>query len=207
MTNPLLSDDPEVWNGLVTAVNPASILVVIARRMGERLQLSTTAEDILQEALLRAWRSRRDFEWAGIASFRRWLIRIAERCVEDQRDLAQAKKRDAARTTAMSSDGPSSHGGGLEPWTSTTPSRLADAREVARSMEASLEMVPDDLREVVRLRLFEDLQIDEIAARLGLGESGVRHRFRRGAEAYRRSLHARLGRASAFPDGGQSAAE
>ena len=52
-------------------------------------------------------------------------------------------------------------------------------------MEKALRSLPDDVRDVVRLRLFDDLPIGEIATSLGIGESAVRHRFRAGAEMYR----------------------
>jgi RNA polymerase sigma-70 factor (ECF subfamily) len=197
MTNPLSSDDPEVWNSLVSAIHPDSILVVIGYRMGPELRRHVCPEDVFQETLLKAWRGRNEFTWQGITSFRRWLLRIAEHCVEDQRDRSQAQKRAQSRTMTLARSGPgsgtsSSDGSALEPWTSTTPSRMADARERAEAMERSLEALPEDVREVVRLRLFEDLQIDEIAGRLGLGESAVRHRFRKGAELYRDRLRALL---------------
>lgn len=201
MTNPLASDDPEVWNSLIAAVHPDALLVVIAHRMGPELRRVLSSEDVLQEALLRAWRGRQEFTWQGSASFRKWLLRIAENCVEDQRDRSQAQKREQSRTMALGGprrgrDWSEPGTGDLEPWTSTTPSRMAEALERARAMEKSLEDLPDDVREVVRLRLFEDLQIAEIAEKLGLGESAVRHRFRKGAEMYWEGLKILLGRSS-----------
>ena len=61
------------------------------------------------------------------------------------------------------------------------------------AMSKSLEDLPEEVREVVRLRLFEDQEIAEIAEKLSLGESAVRHRFRKGAELYRERLRALLG--------------
>lgn len=180
-------DDPLVWSSLVDAVQPASILVAIAGRMGE-LRQRLSPEDIWQEALLRAWQARPTFVWQGPTSFRRWLVCIAENCIEGQRKRERAQKRDAVRTMSLCTAGTGVGSPGFEPWASTTPSRLATAGERARAMQQALESLPEEAREVVRLRLFEDLQILEIAARLGLGESAVRHRFRKGVELF----HARL---------------
>jgi RNA polymerase sigma-70 factor (ECF subfamily) len=201
MTNPLLSDDPEVWNSLITGIHPDALLVVISHRMGVELRKHVAAEDILQEALFKAWRARSTFTWQGAPSFRRWIIRIAENCVEDQREWTLAKRRSTERTTALataaSGDGGSSLGAvDLEPWTSTTPSRMAEARERASALQRSLDALPDEVRDVVRLRLFEDLQIDEIAEKLNLGSSAVRYRFRKGAEQYRELLRTTLGSSS-----------
>jgi DNA-directed RNA polymerase specialized sigma24 family protein len=60
-------------------------------------------------------------------------------------------------------------------------------------MRAALAGLPDDVREVVHLRLFEQLAVEAIAQRLGLGVSAVRHRFRKGAELYQQRLTAELG--------------
>ena len=60
-------------------------------------------------------------------------------------------------------------------------------------MRGALANLPDDVRDVVRLRLFEQLPVDEIAQRLNLGPAAVRHRFRKGAELYQQRLVAELG--------------
>jgi DNA-directed RNA polymerase specialized sigma24 family protein len=67
-------------------------------------------------------------------------------------------------------------------------------------MAASLRELPRELGDVVRLRLFEDRTMAEIAQALGIGVEGVRHRFRRGAELYRAELRRRLG-VDSFPPG------
>jgi RNA polymerase sigma-70 factor (ECF subfamily) len=203
--NPLASGDPAAWNALIQAVHPDAILVLIGYRMGTDVRCRTEPEDILQETLLRAWRGRHDFAWQGVASFRRWLIRIAERCIEDERDRAHAKKRDVAATRSLGLAAPGAatlaDAPAVDPWTSTTPSRIAEMRERARAMETALQALTPDVREVVRMRLFEDLAIDEIAERLGLGESAVRHRFRKGAEEYRNRLRSALASSTAVSGG------
>lgn len=189
MEEPLSLDDPDTWSSVIQAANPAALLVAIRSRMGTALAELATPDDIWQETLLCAWRQRGSFRWQGTPAFRRWLLSIAEHCVEDCRDHFKAGKRDAARTRRWTGGG-SDDGALPEPWASTTPSRVAAARELAAAMQGALESLPDQLREVVRLRLFDELTIEEIAARLQLGESAVRHRFRRGAETYRDRLRA-----------------
>lgn len=185
--------DPEAWSGLVCAANPAALLVSISIRMGLELRHRITAEDILQETLLKAWAARATFAWEDTPSFRRWLLRIADNCIADHRDRERADKRDHRRVAALrigvkdasSEDGGS---GAFEPWGSTTPSRLASEQERAQRMRAALESLPDDVREVVRLRLFDERTLEEIAEDLGLGTSAVRHRLRKGAELYSRLI-------------------
>ncbi len=196
MDRRLAAGDPEVWSHAVEAANPASMLVAIRCRMGADLHQRVSPEDLWQETLLKAWQARENFVWEGTPSFRRWLLAIAEHAIADHRDHARAKKRDVARTTRFADahqDSTSREPGlALEPWGSATPSRLAVAREQAQAMAKALDSLPDEVREVVRMRLFDELPIAEIAERLALGESAVRHRFRRGAEEYRKRLHALL---------------
>ena len=185
--NPLLSADPLTWDWLIASLPPASMLVAIAARMGSRLRARHAPEDVWQETLLLAWRDRARCEWRGLAEFRRWLLAIAQHRISNLGDHEGAAKRggqaihvpfhgDTAQGT------PSSCYAG--PVASTTPSRVASDRETAHRMERALAALSDDLRDVVRLRLFESLPIETVAQQLGLGESAVRHRFRRGVEEF-----------------------
>lgn len=197
-------DDADTWTSLITAANPASMLVAISGRIDVALRQYVSPEDVWQETLLRAWKSRHNLAWEGTSAFRRWLLAIAGHCITDQIDRLRAQKRGGGKARpARSRRSDANHADeAFEPWGSTTPSRLAIAREHFGLMSQALESLPDDLQQVVRLRLFDDLQIAEIAVRLGLGESAVRHRFRRGAELYRlrlRTLGFRDDRTTADP--------
>jgi RNA polymerase sigma-70 factor (ECF subfamily) len=135
-----------------------------------------------------AWRDRDSLEWRGLAAFRRWLLEIARNRIHDLADHTGAKKRGDARPFSDlddDSDGGDHYAGPVQ---TTSPGRAAADREVAELLEAALAAVPEENRDVVRLRLFEDLTMEDVAARTGLGVEGVRYRFRHGLEAYRRAL-------------------
>ena len=187
--NPLRDDRPEAWDRLIEAMHPASLLLVIERQLGPRLRGHVAAEDVLQEALLCAWRDRARVPWQGVAAFRRWLLILVQRRLHDLVDIVQAKKRGGdVHTVSWSSlgdpYGSSSAAVFAGPVDSTTPGRVARLREQAAAMRQALDVLPPDLRDVLVLRLFEDEEILAIGARLGLGESAVRHRFRKAAGLY-----------------------
>jgi len=194
--NPLLSSSPQAWERLIESVKPASLLLVIEGRMGAGLKSALTAEDILQEALLHAWRDRERFEWRGVASFRAWLLGIIAHRILDAADRGSAGKRAGSPVVAFSAlDGmgaTTSAGESGLPAGSTTPSRLASYREEAEVMRLALAGLPEEFREIVGLRLFEQCPLEEIAARLDLGVESVRHRFRKGSELYVRRLRVAL---------------
>jgi len=204
-SNPLREGDPREWDRLIESVGPASLIVAIAEKMGPLLRARLEPCDVWQEVLLLAWRDRAPFEWRGPASFRSWLLTIADHRIRDLLQYETAEKRGAAAPTvrldpAPRSDRASSSSDSVfaGPIATTTPSRAASLREEANAMRDALAGLDDELRDVVRLRLFEERPIEEIARELGLGESAVRHRFRRGLEEYGRRLRARIASKSAI---------
>ena len=195
--DPFHSDRPDAhlgnWDDLIDAVSPASLLVVIRGWMSDGLRARLAPEDILQETLLQAWRDRTQLTWQGLSAFRRWLLGIARHRILDAETTAKRLKRGAGQREVLLSellrrDDGSSSATFAGPVATSSPGRIAQEREKAERMAAALATLPADLQNVLRLRLFEELKIEEIAARLGVGESGVRHRFRRAAALYQERL-------------------
>jgi RNA polymerase sigma factor (sigma-70 family) len=186
-------NSPSVWTGLIESVGPGSLLLIIEYRLSAALRRQVTPEDILQDALLHAWRDRAQCQWRGLRSFRSWLLTLIDHCIRDAADYENAQKRGGGSpavpfSVLRASDGTDSAATFDAAVASTTPSRLAIYREQAAAMRDALTAVPELYREVVRLRLLEQLRMHEIAGRLGLGIEAVRHRFRVGSEAYKSRL-------------------
>lgn len=179
---------PEGWRRVVDAANPATLLLIVESRLGV-VSKECGAEDIVQETLLRAWQSRGTLRWMGYRAFRAWLLTIADRCIADARERHFSQKRGSGRSVSLSG-GFSADATGMDPAGSTTPSRVARFREEAQLIRAAISDLPDDVREIVRLRLLEQLTMQEVAARLGLPLSTVQHRIRRGAALYQTRLRA-----------------
>src|SRR5262249_6782117 len=88
-----LPDAPEDWDRLIQGAGPASLLVFIESRMSETMRVRHAPEDILQEALLHAWRDRERCAWRGPKSFRAWLLAIIENRIRDAGAYESAQKR------------------------------------------------------------------------------------------------------------------
>lgn len=179
-----LAGDRDAWERLITAVGPAWLLVAIRGRMGTALQRHHSPDDVLQEALLHAWRDRDRCTWQGVRAFRSWLLQIVDNRIRDLAEHAGRQKRGGDATISSLPDEL------LLPPRTTTPGRLSAWREQAETMFRALAELPDELREVVRLRLFEELEMADVAARIGIGLSAAKHRLRKGAEIFRRQLRA-----------------
>ena len=185
-------DDPRTWDRLIDLVGPASLLVVAETRMGPRLLESFRPEDVLQDVLMQAWSARAKLEWRGLRPFRNWLLTVLDNRIRDMRGYQAAEKRGGAVRTIRISELVRTPGGAFPtvrgPETSVTPSRLAIHHEQACAMRDALLTLPEDLRDVLRLRLFEGRSAEEAAEELGLGLAAVRYRLRRGSELYRMRL-------------------
>jgi len=186
--------DPAQWDALIEAIGTPAILVVISSQLGDRLKRWITAEDVLQETLAMAWRDREQHEWKGYRPYRGWLLGIARNVIRNAADWYNAKKRGGEEQVDPFSLLSNTEGGlsSILPAGSTTPSRIAAFLEEAEIMQSVLEELPKDLREVVHLRLFEDLTMREVAERLGIGLTTAKERFFRGSSIYRTKLEPRL---------------
>jgi len=189
-SNPLLEDAPEVWDQLVDALAPATILASIRHRMSATLLAQLSPEDVWQETLLRVWRDRDKCDWRGLPAFKRWVLTVAENLIRNEVESMNSIKRGGGRA-------PASITGSEEltlppPVSSTTPSRVASYAEEAEALHCALMELPLEYRDVVRLRHFEEYTVEQVAAQLNLGVSAVKHRSRKGASLYEQRVQAAL---------------
>lgn len=167
-----------------------SIFEILMRRYNQRLfRLARAiladdaeAEDVMQEAYVRAFRELAGFR--GEASFATWLTRIA--CHEA---LARARKRQRLVRLVPATGGP-----GDPPAEALGPEREMENRELQAILQEAVEALPDPLRAVFCLREIEGLSTEETAAALELTAENVRVRLHRAKRGLRQTLDERIGR-------------
>lgn len=143
------------------------------------------AEDALQEAYLRAWRSMRTFRAESRLST--WLVRIVinEALARLRRRSAQVipldMHGDAAEAAVCAEDA-------MPDDPDTRPECQAMRADVRRLIEARIDRLPETFRTVFMLRAVEDLSVDEVAVALGIPEATVRTRFFRARSLLREGL-------------------
>jgi RNA polymerase sigma-70 factor (subfamily 1) len=138
-----------------------AILIYYKLEAGDRH--TTDVDDILQETLLRAFRSIDTFQYRTPGSFSRWLFKIAEHVLVDKLRFDGRERRDGELLRFRSDSNPA----GPEPADSHTPSRILAEQEGYASILARLDSLPDQYREIILLAKLEELSTAEIAERLG----------------------------------------
>jgi len=128
------------------------------------LRNTADAEDVAQEALLRAY-SKFD-RLRDRNRFRAWLVRIAFRLALDR--LRSGKRREL-RDTLWSQPVPQPLG--------ATAEDLAVSNEFQAHLEDALAELPEKLRLVLLLAAMEGHTIDEIASMLGISTGTVKSRI------------------------------
>jgi RNA polymerase sigma-70 factor, ECF subfamily len=183
-----LSDEEVVERVLA---GDTSLFEILMRRYNQRLFRvargiladDAEAEDVMQEAYMRAFRELATFR--GESLFSTWLTRIA--CYEA---LARVRKR--GRLVRLVPDA------GCEPSDPPSPAsgpeRELENRELQAVLREAVEVLPDPLRAVFCLREIEGLSTEETADALGLSVENVRVRLHRAKHSLRQALDKRIGR-------------
>jgi len=134
----------------------------------------TEAEDVAQEAILRAYRKLASFR--GDAKFSTWLIAITL-------NEARSKLRQEKRASLDSLDNHDAEEGDYTPAVLTDwreiPSEALEREEIRALMRQAVADLPDAFREVVILRDMEELSVNETAEALGISISLVKVRLHR----------------------------
>jgi len=139
----------------------------------------SSIEDLVQEVFISAFRNIRALKHSD--KLGPWLLGIAHnKRVDFYRSQARSRKaKDAARSQAAT----------IPPHSpADTPDARAEASHVRALTLSALGGMKHTYRVVLYLRLFEELSYVEIADRLGIPDSTVRVRARRGLERLRRTL-------------------
>jgi RNA polymerase sigma-70 factor (ECF subfamily) len=163
------------------------------------------AEDVVQEAYLRAFRGLAGFR--GDASLSTWLTRIALNealgRLRRRRDtvaleaIEAAQEGEGARILMF----PTAQAGG-------DPEGAAARREIRRLLEEAIDELPEAFRPVLVARDVDGMSVEETAQVLGVRPETVRTRLHRARRLLRAALDQRLGDAlrEAFPfDGARCA--
>ena len=153
----------------------------IQRLIGRMVRDVDLVEDIAQETFIRAYKALPQFR--GDAQFYTWLYRIA---VNTAKKALLNLKRDVLVSDHgfQSDDGDEETSRSENELTNAeTPETLYAAREIADTVNAAMESLPEELRQAITLREIEGLSYEEIAQLMNCPIGTVRSRIFRAREA------------------------
>lgn len=150
----------------------------ILRLLSRMLRDQSEIEDVMQEAFIKAYRALPQFR--GDSAFYTWLYRIAINTARNW--MASQSRRPSSPSLHQSEDG--------ETFDeidnlidNNTPESLLASREIAESVNETIQALPAELRTAIVLREIEGLSYEEIAQAMGCPIGTVRSRIFRAREA------------------------
>lgn len=170
----------------------ARILRVVRVKRGPFLGQRLEDQDLAQEVMIRVWRSLEGYDPKETASFLLWVTRIAENALRDLARRQLAAKRnpgslfslDAERDRGVPDEA-------LHPISTTTPSRVIGRIEESDLVDSAVGSLDEDSQELIILRFYYGLPLDEIARPRKLSSEATRSRVRRALARLREELEHR----------------
>lgn len=139
------------------------------------------AEDVVQEAFLRAHQRLHQFE--SRANFGTWLHKVAANCALDFMRIRKRHDTGREQIDAVGADG-------VRPLASEDPApdRLLYGAEVQARLAAVIAELSPKERAAFVLRHFQEMSIEEISQRMGVREDAAKNSIFRAVKKLRRAL-------------------
>jgi len=157
-------------------------MLATARRM---MPNEDDARDVVQEALLSAFRSIQAFE--GAARLSTWLHRIVVNAALMKLRSRRRRREESIEELLPRFDEDGHFAEPVAPWEAEAEA-LLEGRETRAMVRRAIDRLPENYRTVLVLRDIEELDTEETAAALGIQPNAVKTRLHRARQALRTLL-------------------
>jgi RNA polymerase sigma-70 factor (ECF subfamily) len=168
------------------------LLQRLRRNLPEDLRGVLDAEDVLQQAHIKAFRAIRTFQNEDGDSFAGWLTTVADNTLADEIRKTRRRKRGGGMRRVRAPSNDSSAGAAalvdLVVGHDHTPSSSAARHEAIQAVRAAVAGLPPRQREALSLVYLEGLSSKEAAERMGISDAAVRSLVDRGRDSLREAL-------------------
>jgi RNA polymerase sigma-70 factor (ECF subfamily) len=160
----------------------------LGRLLSRLIRDPAEVEDVTQEAFVKAYRALGSFR--GDSAFYTWLYRIG---INTAKNYLVALGRRAPTSTPFDSEDAETFDDGDQLRDNNTPEAELMSKQIARTVNESMEALPEELRTAITLREIEGLSYEEIATVMACPIGTVRSRIFRAREAIAERLRPQLG--------------
>ena len=160
----------------------------LGRLLSRFIRDSAEVEDVAQEAFIKAYRALPSFR--GDSAFYTWLYRIG---INTAKNYLVAMGRRAPTTTEFDSEEAESFEDGDQLRDVNTPEAELMTKEIANTVNETLQELPEELRMAITLREIEGLSYEDIATIMNCPIGTVRSRIFRARETIAERLRPLLG--------------
>jgi RNA polymerase sigma-70 factor (ECF subfamily) len=160
----------------------------LARLLSRFIRDAGEIEDVTQEAFIKAYRALPSFR--GDSAFYTWLYRIG---INTAKNYLVAMGRRAPTSTEFDSEDAETFEDGDQLRDVNTPEAELLSKEIAQTVNDTMQQLPEELRTAITLREIEGLSYEDIAAFMNCPIGTVRSRIFRAREAIAEKLRPLLG--------------
>ena len=160
----------------------------LARLLSRFIRDPAEVEDVTQEAFIKAYRALPAFR--GDSAFYTWLYRIG---INTAKNYLMAMGRRAPTSTEVGAEEAEGFDEGEQLRDINTPESVLLSNEIAATVNATIERLPEELRTAIQMREIEGMSYEDIAKAMNCPIGTVRSRIFRAREAIAEQLRPLLG--------------
>jgi RNA polymerase sigma-70 factor (ECF subfamily) len=150
----------------------------LGRLLARFIRDPAEVEDVTQEAFIKAYRALPAFR--GDSAFYTWLYRIG---INTAKNYLMALGRRAPTSTEVEAEDAEGFEDGEQLRDINTPESLLLSAEIAQTVNATIDELPEELRTAIQLREIEGMSYEDIARIMDCPIGTVRSRIFRAREA------------------------